>query len=118
MRYSIGPSDRIYLKGYGILSSAKTMGKHLSNKYSQNLLHSAKKSTTDAIKTASKRAIQNTAKATGDLIGSKLLIKQHVFPKRLHRNCIQWNCALNNYKMTKWKHQKKIHISRRKATNY
>ena len=30
MRYSIGPSDRIYLKGYGILSSAKTMGKHLT----------------------------------------------------------------------------------------
>ena len=54
MRYSIRPSDRIYLKGYGILSSAKTMGKHLSNKYSQNLLHSAKKSTTNAIKTASK----------------------------------------------------------------
>ena len=30
-----------------------------------------KKSKTDAIKTASKRAIQKTAKATGDLIGNK-----------------------------------------------
>ena len=30
-----------------------------------------KKSTTDAIKTASKRAIQKTAEATGDLIGNK-----------------------------------------------
>ena len=29
-----------------------------------------KKSTTDAIKTASKRAIQNTPEATGDLIGN------------------------------------------------
>ena len=51
------------------------MGKNLSNKYSQKLLDSAKKSATDAIKTASKRAIQKTAEATGDLIGKKLLIK-------------------------------------------
>ena len=43
------------------LSFAKNMGKSLSNKYSQKLLDSAKKSTTDAIKTASKRAIQKTA---------------------------------------------------------
>ena len=31
-----------------------------------------KKSTTDAIKTASKRAIQKTAEATSDLIGNKI----------------------------------------------
>ena len=36
---------------------------------------SAKKSTTDAIKTASKRAIQKTAEATGDLIGNKIADK-------------------------------------------
>ena len=36
----------------------KNMGKSLSNKYGQKLLDSAKKSTTDAIKTASKRATQ------------------------------------------------------------
>ena len=47
------------------------MDKSLSNKYGQKLLNSAKKSTTDAIKTASKRAIQKTAEATGDLIGNK-----------------------------------------------
>ena len=47
------------------------MGTHLSNKYGEKLLDTAKKSTTDAIKTASKRAIQKTAEATGDLIGSK-----------------------------------------------
>ena len=35
----------------------KTQGAHLSNKYSQKLLDRAKKSTADAIKTASKRAI-------------------------------------------------------------
>ena len=55
MGYSIEP--RIYVKGYGFLSFAKNMGKKLSNKYSQKLIDSAKKSTTDAIKTASKRAI-------------------------------------------------------------
>ena len=49
MKYSIEPRDRIYVKGYGFLSFAKNMGKSLSNKYSQKLLDSAKKSTTDAI---------------------------------------------------------------------
>ena len=60
MRYSIEHRDRIYVKGYGFLSFAKTMGTHatkaaknLSNKYSQKLFDTAKKSTTYAIKTAS-----------------------------------------------------------------
>ena len=75
MRYSIEPRDRIYVKGYGFLSFAKNMGKSLSNKYGQKLLDSAKKSTTDAIKAASKRAIQKTAEATGDLIGNKIAVK-------------------------------------------
>ena len=52
MRYSIGPRDRIYVKGYGFLSFTKNMGKSLSNKYSLKLLDSAKESTTDAIKTS------------------------------------------------------------------
>ena len=72
MRYSIEPGDRTYVKGYGFLSFAKNMGKSLSNKYGQKLLDSAKKSTTDAIKTASKREIQKTAEATDDLIGNKI----------------------------------------------
>ena len=75
MRYSIEPKDRIYVKGYGFFSFAKNMGAHLSNKYSQKLLDTAKKSTTDAIKTALKRAIQKTAEATGDLIGNKITDK-------------------------------------------
>ena len=61
MRYSIEPSDRIYVKGYGLLSFPKNMGKSLTNKYGQKLLGSGKKSTKDAIKTASKIAIQKTA---------------------------------------------------------
>ena len=71
MRYSIEPRGRIYVKGYGFLSFAKNM----SNKYGQKLFDTAKKSTTDAIKTASKRAIQKTAEATGDLIGNKIADK-------------------------------------------
>ena len=51
------------------------MGKHLSNKYGTILLDSAKKSTADTIKTASKRAIQKTAEATGDLIGNTIADK-------------------------------------------
>ena len=88
MRYSIEPRDRIYVKGYGFLSFAKNMGKSLSNKYGQKLLDSAKKSTTDAIKTASKRAIQKTAEATGDLIGNKIADKitsaSKTSPQELH----------------------------------
>ena len=41
----------------------------------KNLLTKLKKSATDAIKTASKRAIQKTAEVTGDLIGSKIADK-------------------------------------------
>ena len=58
-------------QGYGFLSFAKTIDKNLSNKYGQKLLDSPKTSTTDAIKTTSKRAIQKTAEAIGDLIDDK-----------------------------------------------
>ena len=57
MRHLIEPRYRIYVKGYGFLYFAKDMGKSVSNKYGQKLLDSAKKSTIDAIRTASKRAI-------------------------------------------------------------
>ena len=72
MRYSIEPRD---VKGYGLLSFDKKMGKSLSDKYGQNLIDSAKKSATDAVKTASKREIQKTAETTGDLIGNKIADK-------------------------------------------
>ena len=51
------------------------MGKTLSNKCSQKILDTFNKSTTDAIKTASKRAIQEAAEATGDLTGNKIADK-------------------------------------------
>ena len=34
MRYSIEPSDRRYVKGYGFLCFAKNIGKSISSKYS------------------------------------------------------------------------------------
>ena len=45
------------------------------NKYGQKLLDSAKKPTTNTIKTASKSVIQKIAKATGALIGNKITDK-------------------------------------------
>ena len=86
MRYSIEPRDRIYVKGYGFLSFAKNIGKNLSNKYGQKIIDTAKKSTTDAIKTASKRAIQKTAEATGDLIGNKIADKITSISKQSIKN--------------------------------
>ena len=47
----------------------------MTNKYGQKLADTAKKSSTDAIKTASKRAIQKTAEAIGDLVGNKIADK-------------------------------------------
>ena len=43
---------------------------------------------TDAIKTASKRAIQNTAEATAGLIGNKISAHQ----KNLQKSSTQKNC--------------------------
>ena len=86
MRYSVEPGDRIFVKGYEFLSFTKNMGTHLSNKYSQKLLDTAKKSTTDAIKTASKRAIQKTEEATGDLIGNKIADKIMSVSKKTQNN--------------------------------
>ena len=89
MRYFIEPRDRIYIKRYGLLSFAENIGKSkvsksMSNKYSQTFINSAKKPTTDAIKTASIRAIQKTAEATGDLIGSKIAHKITSISTELH----------------------------------
>ena len=75
MGYLTEPKDRVYVKGYGFLSFTKNTGKKLSNKCSQKLLDSAKKLTSDAVKTASKRAVQKTTESTGDLTGNKIADK-------------------------------------------
>ena len=82
MRYSIEPRERRYVKGYGLLSFARNLGTHaiklaknLNNNYGQKLADSAKKSATDAFKTASKRAIQKTTEVTGYLVGNTIAKK-------------------------------------------
>ena len=83
------------------------MGKSLSNKYGQKLLDSAKKSTTDSIKTASKREIQKTAEATGDLIGNKIADKitsvskksaMKLHSKELPNNSNETDVEITNHK--------------------
>ena len=73
MRYSIKPTDRVYVKGYGFVFFARSM----SNKYGKKLVDTATKFATGAIKTASKRAIQKPAEATGDLVGNKIADKKN-----------------------------------------
>ena len=68
MRYSVELKLRKYVKGYGFLSFARRFG----NKYGKNLMDTATKIGIDAAKTASKRVVQKTAKATGDLIGNEI----------------------------------------------
>ena len=66
MRYSTEPRFRKYVKGYGFLSFAKS-----GKKYGKELMDTATKTGIDAAKTASKRVVQKTAGATGDLTGKK-----------------------------------------------
>ena len=66
----------------------KNISKHLSSKYSQELIDNAKKSATEAIKTTSKRAIQKTAETTSCFIGNKIADKitsaQKLLQKIIH----------------------------------
>ena len=71
MRYSIQPKFRKYVKGYGFLSFARTFG----DKYGKKSIDTTTKTGIDAPKTASKREVQKTAEATGDLIGNKIADK-------------------------------------------
>ena len=73
MHYSTEPRDSIFVKDYGLLSFAKTMGKNLgknisknfSGKYSQKLLDHAN------IQSSSKAKDE----AKGDLVGNKIANK-------------------------------------------
>ena len=71
MRYSTEPRFRKYVKGYGFLSFARKFG----DKYGKKLMDTAAKTGIDAAKTASKRVVQKTAVATGDLIGNRIADK-------------------------------------------
>ena len=88
------------------------MCKSLSNKYGPKLLDSAKKSTTDAVKTASKRAIQKTSEATGDFIGNKTADKiTSVSKKRSNNN--NNNNNNNNEDVEIAAHKKKTYLQKK-----
>ena len=83
MRYSLEPSYRKYVKGYGFLSFARNFG----DKYGKKLMNTAtkvgskkiiditKKQGSEFAKTAGKKIVQKSAEATGDLIGNKIADK-------------------------------------------
>ena len=71
MKYSTEPRIRKYVKGYGFLSFARKFG----DKYRKKIIDTATKTGIDAAKTASKRVVQKTAEATGDLFGNKIADK-------------------------------------------
>ena len=67
MRYSTEPRFRKYDKDYGFLSFARTFG----DKFDKKFMDTATKTGIYTAKTASKRVVQKTAEATGDLIENK-----------------------------------------------
>ena len=87
MRQSLEPKYRKYVQGYGFLSFARKFG----DKYANKLLNAATKTAINAArkfgdkygktlmdtatKTASKRVVQKTEEAAGDLIGNKIADK-------------------------------------------
>ena len=71
MRYSLEPKYRKYVQDYGFLSFAREFG----DKYSKKLMDTGIKTEIDAAKSASKRVVQKTAEATGDLIENEIVDK-------------------------------------------
>ena len=67
MRYSIELRERRYVKGYGFMSFAR----NVNDKYSNFLMDLSK----TFAKTAGKKILKETARATGDLIGTKIADK-------------------------------------------
>ena len=67
MRYSIEPRERRFVKGYGFMSFAR----NFSDKYSKSLTDLSK----TFAKTAGKKILNETTKATGDLTGNKIADK-------------------------------------------
>ena len=94
MRYSLELTYIRYVKGYGFLSFARKFGdkygkklmntatktginaaKNFGDKYGNNLMDTARKQRTNFAKTAGKKIVQESAEATGDLIGNKIADK-------------------------------------------
>ena len=73
MRYSTEPRFREYVKDYCFLSFARKF----CDKCGKKLVDTATKIGIDAAKIVSKRVVQKTAEATGDLIGNKIPEKNY-----------------------------------------
>ena len=71
MFYSIERKKRIYVKGYGFMSFAR----NFSDKYSKSLINKGIDVSKTFAKTAGKRILKESAKATGDLTGNKIADK-------------------------------------------
>ena len=71
MRYSTESKYRKYVKGCSFLLFARKFG----DKDGKKLMDTVTKTGIYAAKTASKRVVQKTAEATGDLIGKKIAAK-------------------------------------------
>ena len=80
MRYSIELRERRYVKGYGFLSFAR----NFSDKYSKSLMDKGVDVSKKFAKTAGKKILKETAKATGDLIGKKIADKITSASKKSH----------------------------------
>ena len=89
------------------------MGKSVSNKYGQKLLDSAIKSTTDAIKTTSKRAIKKTAEATFDLIVNKIADKITSASKKKSIKELHYNDETKEEDVEITTHKKDIYLQKK-----
>ena len=67
MPYSIEPRERRYVKGCGFMPFAR----NFSDKYSKSLMDKGIDLSKTFAKAAGKKILKETAKATGDLIGTK-----------------------------------------------
>ena len=80
MRYSMEPRERRFVNGYGFMSFAR----NFSDKYSKSLMDKGIGVSKQFAKTAGKKILKETAKATGDLIGNKIDDKITSASKKLH----------------------------------
>ena len=97
----------MFAKDYGFLSFAeniiKSIGINISKSLSHNYGH-ANQSATDALKTSSKKVIQKTSEATGDLIENKIANRVTKFSKNPQQKNLE--------AVTKEHHDKEISTER------
>ena len=82
----------------------KNISKHLSGKCSQKLLDHVKQSRTDALKTASKRAIQKTAETHCGFTGNKIPDKITKISKTSQKNNSETVTNKHNKEIPKERH--------------